>query len=200
MTFVDVVTTPIHRRIKLEADGTRRERVYVRCPRGAEWEPIEGCRRCGSCAHLSMPDRTDDWLLICNAPSSKKTRGNSTTAERTPITDAMESSVLCAVRDLPIATLATAMRDGDFEIAVVVDADDRPIGIVAPIDLAGARGATAAAVMTPFATTLLEDAPIARALAFAVEGELMHIPILSAGRVMGLASPRSLLEWLTTPR
>ncbi len=200
MTAVQVVTTPIHRRIALAADGTRRERVFVRCPRGGGWEPLEGCRRCGSCAHLSTPDRTDDWLLVCQAPRTATPRSPTTAAERAPISEAMEASVLCAVHDVPSAILAAAMRDGDFEIAVVVDADERPIGIVAPVDLARAPSSTAGAAMTPFATALLENAPVSRALAFAVKGDLQHIPVLSSGRVMGLVSPRSLLAWLTLAR
>jgi CBS domain-containing protein len=112
----------------------------------------------------------------------------------------METAVLCVAEQVPTATLATAMRAGDFEIAVVVDADECPIGVVAPVDLALSPQGTAGALMTPFATTLLEDAPIALALGFAVEGELQHIPILSAGRVMGLVSPRSLLSWLAASR
>lgn len=188
-----VVATPIHRRIELAADGTRRERIFVRCPRGADWEPIERCRQCDSCAHLSTPDRVDDWLLFCEVRRSTTARAHDDAAERTPVTLAMDASVLCVGPDVPTATVATSMRDGDFEIAVVTDPDGRPIGIIAPVDLAPPRGSTAGSTMTPFATSLLEDAPIARALAFATEGELQHIPILSSGRVMGLVSPRSLL-------
>jgi len=194
----EVVSTPIRRRVRIDASGGRQERVFVRCSTGGGWEPLEGCRHCGACAHLSTPDRKDDWLLLCEAPPKKRKRAlKGDPAEHAPVTDALEPSVLCVVGGAPVALVAGAMREGDYEIAVVVDRDDRPIGIIAPRDLAGAK--TAAEAMTPFATTLLEDAPVARAIELAIDRGLDHVPVLSAGRVMGLVSPRSLLAWLTQP-
>lgn len=197
MSSGDLVTTEIHKRVKLSRDGTRTVRTFVRCPRGGAWEPIEWCRRCASCAHLSTPATSEDWVLLCDAPAPKRGRGFVARAERTPVTAVMEPSVLCADADVPVPVLAAAMRDGDVELAIVVDRDDRPIGVVAPVDLANARGKTASQAMTPFATSLLEDAPVSRAIALVTAGDLEHIPVLSGGRVMGLVSPRSVLAWMT---
>jgi acetoin utilization protein AcuB len=182
--------TPIHRRITL-LGGARHERVFVRCPNGGEWEPLERCKRCGSCSHLSMPERAEDWLLLCEPQPTRRPKP----AEAPSVTVAIEPSVLCVERNVPVHTIARAMRDEGHELAIVVDDEDRPTGIIAPADLA--QGSTARAVMTPFATTLLEGAPLDAALELATQGTLTHVPILSAGRVMGLTSPRSLLAWLS---
>jgi acetoin utilization protein AcuB len=184
------VTTPIHRRVRIAADGARRERVYARCPAGT-WEPIDHCRQCGACAHLSTPEDPDSWLLVCETPPTPRRRARALAAEGPRVSEAMDPSVLCVASNVAIEDVARVMRDDRYDVAVVVDTEDRPIGIVAPSDLCG--GSTAGEAMTPFATSLLEGAAASYARSLACDGALEHIPILSAGHVMGLASPLSLL-------
>ncbi len=132
-----------------------------------------------------------------------------------PVAEIMERSVVCAQPTMDLRAVMQLMVGKGIIGLPVVDANDRPVGIVSQTDLIRDRYAhashqdvslqapegevTVEDVMTPLVFSLPETATIAQAAALMVYERIHRIPVISAqNRVVGIVSPLDILRWIAT--
>jgi CBS-domain-containing membrane protein len=190
---------PVHtREVLTTPDAPSSRRAYVACPTEARWVPVDACRRCGK-GTVSEEPAAEESGVECSALVPARRRGSARRLARdTKVAALMDPNVLCVSPDMSVEAIAKTLRDIDAEAAVVVDGGGCPVGMVTRADLVGApaEARRVSDVMTPFVTTLLEEARVADALSLIVDRGLHHVPVLSAGRVVGIVSPARALAWL----
>jgi signal-transduction protein with cAMP-binding, CBS, and nucleotidyltransferase domain len=114
-----------------------------------------------------------------------------------PITDVMDTGVLCVDMDARVESVASALDDHDAPLAVVIDRHGHAVGICSRRDLVSrAPTQRVETCMTPFLITMLESAKVADAIEAIVDRGLNHVPVLSEGRVLGLITPRAVIRWM----
>ena len=180
----------VHKRLHLTGDRATFADPVVRCPTDRAWASRDTCKRCPD--SLGEEAQGDAIVVLCaKAPSSRRDPA------RTLITDAMDPEVLTVSPDARAADIAQALDARNLAIAVVVDADAHPIGVCSLVDLRGKLGGKRAdAIMTPFVITLFANATVSDAVDTILARALHHIPILSDGRIVGVVSSGSALQWL----
>jgi CBS domain-containing protein len=125
-------------------------------------------------------------------------------ANNTAISEIMTTEVVCVSPELSVELLTKMMIERGFSGAPVVDANNKPIGVVSKtdvlrssIDARAPLAVTVGAIMTPVAFTLSENATIAEAAALmAYEGTHRVPAIASDGAVAGIVSTIDVLRWI----
>lgn len=191
----------VHTRKRIAKSGAETTTRFVRCPVDGRWIPLEACRRCDDCEKFEPPADGTEGAVICSRGDEDPVLDLNVLmpiAEKTPIAEVMDERVLCVNEDVAVAAVAQRLSDEHTGVAIVVARDGHPVGIVSALDIAGApTSLVARAAMTPFVITLLDNATVADAIPLVVERGLHHIPILSAGNVLGVVSPAAILRWVT---
>lgn len=184
---------PIRFRRTLGGHGMTTE-ALVFCHETGHWTALNACRHCAT-ATLSTPEREADWRLLCEREPIA-----SAGELRNPLVSvAMLRELLCVEPKVRIEPVVSAFLEYDAEIAVVIDANGHLIGELSAAELFRAPSrATAEEAMSPSATTLLESTPALDALQLMVTRDIHHLPILSAGKVVGIVTPFAMLRWLAT--
>ena len=180
----------VHKRLHLTPDRATFADPFVRCPTDRAWASRDTCKRCPD--SLAEEARGDAIVVLCaKAPSSRRDPA------RTLITEAMDPEVLTVSPDAPAGDIAQALDGRNLAIAVIVDENAHPIGVCSLGDLRGKLGGKRAdAIMTPFVITLLSNATVSDAVDTILDRGLHHIPILADGRIVGVVSSGSALQWL----
>jgi len=126
-----------------------------------------------------------------------------TVAAHVPVTEIMSRHVVCALPDLPLATLIDVMVTERIGCVPVVDETARPLGMVTKFDiveqLTGPSEPTARLVgdvMMPLAITLDEKATVAHAAALMTSEDMHHVMIVSERRLVGVVSTMDITRWL----
>jgi CBS domain-containing protein len=197
----------IHTRFRVSAEGLVSREAIVRCPTGG-WLPLEACRPCGHCDHVSTPGNPDDWILLCSLgedliPPSPRAANVWSLATETPVSRAM-SPAFCLASDVPATAAAHVFAQQGVDVGVVVDAQGHQAGAVSRADLLRAWPSSATSgnaltvhdIMTPFVMTFADTTPIAEAVRLTTSGYLHHAPVVSRDQVVGVVSPMALLRWL----
>jgi CBS domain-containing protein len=179
----------IHQRVHVADDETTTTGAFVRCPEDDHWESVEGCRHCTKCVGVLGS------AVACEP--SRSERPSRQPAEAS-IVEVMDGPVLSIDRDLTAERALRALDEHGAPIALVVDQARHAIGVCSRRDLAQRRPSKKVeACMTPFLVTMLDGAKVADAIELIVERGVSHIPVLSAGRVVGIVTPRAVIRWLT---
>ncbi len=177
----------LHGRIHLSSDDKISSSKLVACPEDRTWVPVEGCRKCPRCTSA------DETSVTCDHPTTAPIE-----RERAPIAEVMDGNVLTVDGGATVESVRRAMDEHGAPVAVVVDACRDPIGVCSRRDLAACAPCCRVDTrMTPFVISMLDCATVADAFAVIVEHDLHHIPVLSAGRVVGLVTPAAVLRWIT---
>jgi CBS domain-containing protein len=111
------------------------------------------------------------------------------------------AKIVKAPRDTPVAKAARMMASKDVGAVMVVDGE-KLVGIFTERDVlvrVVAKGLDAAAtsladVMTPDPCTIAPDKPFGTALAVMHEHGFRHLPVVEAGRIVGIVSARSAMD------
>ncbi|HWR75768.1 MAG TPA: DUF294 nucleotidyltransferase-like domain-containing protein [Thiobacillus sp.] len=116
-----------------------------------------------------------------------------------PLASLIRCAPLSVLPDTPLASALAAMEAARVGSVVVTDAAGQALGILtlkdvlARVTLAGVPLATPiAAVMTPDPATLSADAPAADALVLMARQGIHHIPLVRAGRLVGVVSEKDI--------
>lgn len=122
------------------------------------------------------------------------------TSERT-VADIMSAPVVTVGPAEPVAEAASRMRERRVGSVVVVDSDERAIGILTERDMiriAAAGSETSSAKvsewMTPDPDTTAPDVDARTAFASLAEHGYRHIPVVDDGRLVGIVSMRDLMR------
>lgn len=117
------------------------------------------------------------------------------------VADIMSRPVITAGPADTVATAAQRMREGKVGSVVVVDGDERAIGILTERDMVRLAGAgTDASVakvsewMSPEPDVVAPDVDATVAFATLAEHGYRHIPVVEAGRLVGIVSMRDLMR------
>lgn len=111
-----------------------------------------------------------------------------------PVRDLARPEVVTAPRDQSAGNLATLMAEEDVGSVVIVDDDERPVGIVTDRDLvievleprADPRAVTAEAVMTETPVTVSVDEGLFEVTETMVEAAVRRIPVVDDGALAGI--------------
>ncbi|WP_324779910.1 DUF294 nucleotidyltransferase-like domain-containing protein [Thiobacillus sedimenti] len=114
-----------------------------------------------------------------------------------PVRSLVQRAPVTALRDTPLDEALAAMDAAHVGSVAVVDADDRPVGILTLKDVLRRvtlakmpLGETVASVMTPAPATLEAAAPVADALLVMARQGVHHLPLVEAGRLVGVISEK----------
>jgi citrate synthase len=125
---------------------------------------------------------------------------DATPRERT-VGDIMSRPVVTARPAEPVAEAARRMQHGRVGSVVVVDGDERAIGILTERDMIRIAGAGTDASrakvsewMTPEPDTIAPDVEVRRAFANLAEHGYRHIPVVEGHRLVGIVSMRDLMR------
>ena len=116
------------------------------------------------------------------------------------LADLMATDVLAVSPDTTIADAARRMVARDAGAAVVMQ-DGRLVGVISERDLIRAIP-DACRPETPVSDRMSRDVMTAssrtsvpEAMAMMIEGRFRHLPVVEAGRVLGMVSMRDLMSW-----
>ena len=117
------------------------------------------------------------------------------------LADLMSTDVLAVSPGHTVADAARRMMQRETGVAVVLDEGGELAGVISERDLLRVIS-DAADVETPVADrmtrhvqTAAPSTSIPEALAMMIEGRFRHLPIVDAGRVIGVVSMRDLMAW-----
>jgi len=182
---------------------------HLECEHGGGPQPApEGEGRVVRCARPGMdeaaPPRArpaSHWRLPEPPPLP-------TAAAGVQVAALMSRHTVCVSPGLPAATLQALLIEHGIGGVPVVAVGGAPIGVASKTDLVAAGGTveellpedaplTVAELMTPFALTLPETAPVSQAAAFMAHKGIHRLPIVGEdGALVGVLSSLDVLRWL----
>ena len=116
------------------------------------------------------------------------------------LADLMATSVMAVTPAATVADAARRMIERDTGVAVVMD-EGELVGVISERDILrvvseGAAGETPVGErMTRHVLTGTPTTTLPEALAIMVQGRFRHLPVVDAGRVVGMVSMRDLMAW-----
>jgi len=116
------------------------------------------------------------------------------------LADLMATDPLAVSPDATIADAARRMVERETGAAVVLD-DGALVGVISERDLMRAIPEGCAPEtpvrdrMTRHVTTASPRTSLPEAMAIMIEGRFRHLPVVEAGRVLGIVSMRDLMSW-----
>jgi CBS domain-containing protein len=117
------------------------------------------------------------------------------------LADLMATDVLAVSPDATIADAARRMVERETGAAVVIGEDGGLVGVISERDLMRAIP-DACHPETPVSDRMSRDVMTAsprtsvpEAMAVMIEGRFRHLPVVEAGRVLGIVSMRDLMSW-----
>lgn len=134
------------------------------------------------------------------AQARARTRTN---ADQVPNTEIMSRHVVCALPDLPLATLIEVMVGDRLGCVPVVDERGHPLGMVTKFDIVQQLATPSrpaapfvADVMMPLAIAIEQNATVAHAAALMASEDLHHVMIVDDRRLVGVVSTMDVTRWL----
>lgn len=163
----------------------------VHCPRRQTSIPAAQCLACVDCGGVRLAGTT--LAVLCSHPASlhdppTPIEGpvSAEVADRVRVTDVMSTDVVCVAADLPIDRLRSILSR-DLLWVIVVDGENRPVGMVGRADLWGRRDGLVSDAMAPVRFTLAESSTLTDAIMLITFQGMAQIPIVAGdGTVVGL--------------
>jgi CBS domain-containing protein len=190
----------------------------VACPLTEGFVSLSGCQGCQYCGGLEIDPYTNRASVLCKKarpvarvshPHESNPRFSPNAfAARTPLRVIMTKDVFCVHADASIESVAGLFLEKGLSGAPVLDANERPVGMVSKTDLVRAwyhkndtEGPLPSSqvweIMNPIVTILHQDQSIARAASLMAEEHLHRVPVVNeGGKVVGLLSSTDILRWL----
>lgn len=178
----------------LHPDGRFTLARTVSCPRRSRSVALEACEECPRCTGIFPDD--EDLFILCTARSAPDVVAGG------HVSAVMAEAILCVREEVQVDVVRRLLTELEQQAVPVVDAIGRPTGILSRIDLLRLSPGDARPVrqvMTTFATTVTDSAPLEQAAALmALEG-VHQLPVVSAGpdgKVIGMVSALDLARWV----
>lgn len=110
----------------------------------------------------------------------------------------MTSPVVTVTPDTAVAEVADILTVRGFSAVPVVDPDGTVLGLISERDLLSRTGSVAADVMTTAVISVTTDTDIERVRHLLVYQPIRRVPVLSAGRLVGIVSRHDLVARMAT--
>jgi len=192
-----LVRNPVQRRIVFGSTEEPTVAEYAFCKHKTASVSLHECMDCKRSERF--PDRSKgETMLLCRG-SRELIHVSAEHVPPFPLAGLGGQTFACVSANTPWATLVSLTVEGAMDALPVVDADGRPIGMIAKGDLLhhSGEGTTASDVMNPVVHSVPEDAPLSYAVALLAMHGLDHVPIVSlTGKVSGLFGARDAVRLL----
>jgi predicted transcriptional regulator len=188
----------LHTRFTLDGDdGAVKHTVF--CTRLRCSVPIAVCLECPQ--RLSGPDdvQKHDAAIECRSQARRvaMTADTRERAARVVVGEVMQRSFVCVGPDADLERLERLVED---DSVVVIDSKNHPIGMVTRADVLRAQAdddAQAHTIMSPLVHAIVEDAPIAHAIAMLAIEDVGEVPVVThEGIVTGVVRTKDVVRWL----
>jgi CBS domain-containing protein len=118
----------------------------------------------------------------------------------TPVKDVMNRNVISFREDTPVEEVARVLSERHITGAPVVTPDDYVVGIVSELDVFSKPGERAGDIMSPRVISITEDTPIDEAARLLAGERIRRLPVLRAGKLVGLISRSDVLDFFVHSR
>jgi predicted transcriptional regulator len=118
----------------------------------------------------------------------------------TPVKDVMTTNLVVFKEDTPVDDVATTLARRHLTGAPVVTEDGRVVGVVSELDVFSKDGRVARDIMSTGVISISEDTPIDDAAALFAGQRIRRLPVLRAGRLVGLLSRSDVLDFFVQSR
>jgi CBS domain-containing protein len=113
----------------------------------------------------------------------------------TPVKDVMVTDVVRFQEDTPVREVARVLSERHITGAPVVTPEGFVVGIVSEVDVFTKQGDVAADIMSSRVISITEDTPIDEAAQLLAGERIRRLPVLRAGKLVGLISRSDVLEF-----
>ncbi|MGH3395663.1 MAG: CBS domain-containing protein [Streptosporangiaceae bacterium] len=110
----------------------------------------------------------------------------------------MTAPVVSVTADTPVGEIAQTLRQHGISGVPVVDEAGNVVGLASEYDLLARAGAAARDVMTTAVVSVTEGTPIAEIRHLLVDRRIRRVPVLAAGRLVGIVSRSDLVLLMAT--
>lgn len=177
-------------------DGSESVHLTVNCPRRGTLTVSE-CASCPDCAAVNVNLMHQDWHVLCRRqPANRPCEAPRSAGS------AMPHDFWCVHADLPVQQVGQMLLKEQVIGVVVIDAEDRPIGVVHAADvlwakLHGKDDARVEDIITEApAPPILHSRPIEEAAAALAKG-ITYLPVVDdQGVLVGVLTGLDILNWL----
>ncbi|MEH0421191.1 CBS domain-containing protein [Streptomyces sp. B21-083] len=114
------------------------------------------------------------------------------------VKEIMTAPVVTVTEDTPVPEIAAVLHGRRISAVPVLDAGGAVVGLVSEYDLLARSGGTAAQVMTRTVISVTEDTDVDDVRHLLVERRIRRVPVLAAGRLVGIISRSDVVALLTT--
>lgn len=118
----------------------------------------------------------------------------------TPVRDVMTTDVVVFREDTPVDEVASTLASRHLTGAPVVAEDGVVVGVVSELDVFSKSGQLAGDIMSTRVISISEDTPIDDAAALFAGQRIRRLPVLRAGRLVGLLSRSDVLDFFVQSR
>lgn len=120
------------------------------------------------------------------------------TSAGTTAGDVMSAPVITVGPDTPVVEVAETLTRHQISAVPVVDAAGAVLGLVSEYDLLAKPGALAREVMVSALITVSRETAIADVRHLLVERRIRRVPVLDAGRLVGIVSRSDVIALMAT--
>lgn len=178
--------------------------LTVDCPRRGEI-PVELCSTCehGDSFHLDPQLETSyvrcAWMPNEPRPALEAPLDWDALGDH-PVREVMTEPVVRIGPRAPVSEIRALFEAQQISGVPVIDENDRPVGVVSKIDLAGAAPElTAEDLMIPLPFSVRPDAPISQAAALMAYEGVHRLPVVAEdGTVTGMITTLDIVRWLAS--
>ena len=114
------------------------------------------------------------------------------------VKEIMTTPVVTVARDAPVPEVAAVLRRHRISAVAILDPAGGVVGLVSEYDLLARSGTTAAEVMTTAVVSVTEDTDVDEVRHLLVDRRLGRVPVVAAGRLIGIVSRSDVVGLLTT--
>jgi CBS domain-containing protein len=118
----------------------------------------------------------------------------------TPVKDVMTTELVVFAEDTPVDEVAQVLAKRHLTGAPVVTAEGYVVGVVSELDVFSREGRVAGDIMSTRVVSISEDTPIDEAAALLAGQRIRRLPVLRAGRLVGLISRSDVLDFFVQSR
>jgi CBS domain-containing protein len=112
--------------------------------------------------------------------------------------DVMSAPVITVRSQTPVRAVADVLTEHRIGGVPVVDDNAAVLGVVSEYDLLAKSGTTAGEVMTTAVVTVSGDTPIEDVRYLLVDRRIRRVPVLAAGRLVGIVSRGDVVALMAT--
>lgn len=177
-------------------DGSESVHLTVNCPRRGTLTVSE-CASCADCAAVNVNLMQQDWHVLCRRQPADRPSALPRSAGA-----AMPHDFWCVHGDLQVQYVGELLLKEQVIGVVVIDAENRPIGVVHAADVLWAKmhgkdEARVEEILTqPPVPPILQSAPIEEAAAALGKG-ITYLPVVDdQGVLVGVLTSLDILNWM----